>query len=178
MGEKLFLFIKEPERVSTPKNCYEKIELSSNYNDSLRQIEELLEFSDEKLIHKCKQRLTKLTQYLKRLESIKGTEKMEYSVRKKKLTRIERVNALKVLNKIDIEREVEKELILRLECGVYGTELQDKLSCMGEKAVNKGKRASRKRKQKYIAYFEESDSDVENIGGRKSSKKQKNILKW
>jgi protein MAK16 len=167
----LYLFVKEPERVNTPRNTYEKIELSNDYNEALKQIDEMLEFWDDKLIHKCKQRLTKLTQYLVRLEGIESTGRIEYSVRRKKYVKRERAGALRVLKKIDIEKEVEKELLLRLESGVYGTELRERLNDQENKKDAEEKKETKKRGRKYIAHFEESDS-VEDLQPKKGKGKE------
>ena len=49
----------------------EKIKLSSDYNTALKEIEENLEFWDPEVIHKCKQKMTKLTEYHERIQYLR-----------------------------------------------------------------------------------------------------------
>ncbi|ADM12404.1 glutathione-S-transferase-like protein [Encephalitozoon intestinalis ATCC 50506] len=180
MGEELFLFIKEPERVHVPRDVYEEIKLSSNYEEALRQIEENLEFWDEKIIHKCKQKLSKLTQYLRRLERFKEHGKTKYMVRRKKMNRREKLRALKTLNKINFEKNIGDELMLRLESGIYGTELKDRFHLANKAAVEREKKQNRKKR--YVAELEESDGilEEESCGVEKKADKKtkKTAMKW
>ena len=99
--EELYLFIKEPERALTPKNMYEKIKLSSDYNTALKEIEENLEFWDPEVIHKCKQKMTKLTEYHERIQYLRENEETQYMVLKTKMNRREKIRSLKALNSIN-----------------------------------------------------------------------------
>ncbi|AFN83887.1 glutathione-S-transferase-like protein [Encephalitozoon romaleae SJ-2008] len=177
VGEELSLFVKEPERVHIPRDAYEEIKLSSNYEEALKQIEENLEFWDEKIIHKCKQKLSKLTQYLRRLEYFKEHGRTEYMVRKKRMNRREKLRALKTLNKINFEKNIGDELMLRLESGIYGTELKDRFHLANEAAVEREKKQNRKKR--YVADIEESDTmfEAEPRDIKKKAKK-KATMKW
>lgn len=168
VGEEMFLFIKEPERCNTPKHMYEKILLSKNYDEALKQIESNLEFWDKEVIHKCKQRMTKLTEYLERLELSKN-ETAELAVRKTKMNRREKIRALKALNSINFEKEIDDELMERLRSGIYGDDKKERY----EKAVEKLGKAKRKR---YVADFEESQEVVDKP--KKKSKKKEQIMEW
>lgn len=169
---RLYLFKKEPERVNTPNKQYEKILLNEFYDKALLEIEELLTFWDPALVHKCKQKLGKLTQYLIRKHEIETNEqKVKYIARRKKTLKLERGRSQKILDRLDIESEIKQELDFRLEEGLFGDELKQKV------VQEKQKVAEKKRKRIFIAEFEESDDyiDDEKI---KTKKKDKLKLKW
>lgn len=165
LGEELYLFIKEPERSHTPKNMYEKIRLSSDYNKALEEIDASLEFWDPEVIHKCKQRMTKLTEYLERVQHVKEHGQQEFMVRKKKMNRREKIRALRALNTVNFEKEIGDELMLRLEAGIYGEESKSRY----ERAHERHKKLGRKR---FVADFEES-SNTADYGKDKKAKQRK-----
>jgi len=123
-GGKIHLYIKTVERSHSPKNMWEKILLSRNYSRALAQLDEHLEYFPKALMHRNKQRLTKVHQYLIRMRKIKLKE---LSGRKAKLVRVHRKveqreerRERKALVAATLEQTIEKELVTRLAKGTYG----------------------------------------------------------
>lgn len=121
---KIHLFLKTVERAHSPKNTWEKILLSRNYSRALAQLDEHLQYFPKALIHRNKQRLTKIHQYLIRMRKIKLKE---LSGRKAKMTSVHRKidqreerREKKAMIAARLEQSIEKELVERLAKGTYG----------------------------------------------------------
>lgn len=117
---RLFLFIKTAERAHSPRNLWERIKLSSNYRMALTQIDKHLEYWPAFQVHKAKQRLTKMTQYLIRKKRIALRSKTRLVGIKKKIDRREESREKKAVNAAKLEAAIEKELLERLKNGAYG----------------------------------------------------------
>ena len=121
---RIYLYVKTVERAHSPKNLWEKIQLSRNYGKAIQQLDEHLAYFPKVLIHRNKQRLTKIYQYLLRMRKIElkqrsGKVAKLVSVHRKIDQREER-RERKALIAAKIERHIEKELIERLAKGTYG----------------------------------------------------------
>jgi len=121
---KIHLFVKTVERAHSPKNMWEKILLSRNYSKALAQLDEHLAYFPKVLMHRNKQRLTKIHQYLIRMRKIRLKElsgrKAKYVRVHRKIDQREERRERKALVAAKLEHSIEKELVERLAKGTYG----------------------------------------------------------
>ncbi|RPB03148.1 Mak16 protein [Choiromyces venosus 120613-1] len=119
----LYLYMKTIERAHMPSKLWERIKLSQNYVQALAQIDDRLIYWPKFLIHKCKQRLTRLTQVaIKSRKVAREEERMSEKLVgvKPKVKRREATRERKALAAAKVERAIEKELVERLRSGAYG----------------------------------------------------------
>ena len=181
----IYLCKKVVERAAFPHKLWEKIRLPSNYKEALAQIDVLLPYWNSKQVHRCKQRYTKIYQYLER------TRKMATKMRSKKLItlprkmeRREKAREKKALIAAKLENNIELEIMNRVKQGVYGERYKFKDQNVFEKALverdetkakeqpvastSKGTKRKREEEQpvklskKYIPDIEDLDKDLVN----------------
>lgn len=107
-----------------PSKWWEKIKLSKNYQQALGQIESHLQYFPKFLLHKCKQRLTRLVQVATRTrklaaEEVRLGEKLVPKMAPK-IKHREEARERKALAAAKLERTIERELLDRLRQGAYG----------------------------------------------------------
>lgn len=117
---RLYLFIKTAERAHTPRRLWQRIRLSAQYRRALTQIDEHLEFWPRFYIHKAKQRLTKMTQYLIRKRKLSVQARSRLVGIKKKVDRREQSREQKAERAAKLEASIEKQLLERLKSNAYG----------------------------------------------------------
>lgn len=132
----IYLCKKVVERASYPHKLWEKIRLPEKYEDALEQIDLLLPYWNTKQIHRCKQRFTKIYQYLERAR--KQATKMRAKkliTLPRKMERREKAREKKALVAAKLENNIELEILNRVKEGVYGERYQFKDKNVFEKAL-------------------------------------------
>lgn len=159
-----YLYMKTIERAHTPNKMWEKVKLSRNYKKALEQIDSQLMYWPDKMIHKNKQRLTKIHQYLIRMRKLTMKTKPKLQVINKKIERRENRRQDKAKVAAKLESSIEKELIERLQKGTYGdiynfpeksyTKVLDDMEIMEEEEESEAE-------MEYVEDFEQSDDEFE-----------------
>lgn len=129
------------------------------FKQALEQIDEVLVHWNKFQVHKCKQRLTKLTEMLQRMRKLKLKSKERFSVIKQKAERRDKVRMEKAETVARVERTIEKELLDRLKLGTYG-ELYEDLVNLNKNAFEEHL-ANENAEDNVIAELEDDEFDFE-----------------
>ncbi|KAI1214821.1 Mak16 protein [Annulohypoxylon truncatum] len=167
----LYLYMKTIERAHMPSKLWQRIKLSQNYATALKQIDDQLIYWPKFLIHKAKQRVTRLTQVAIRMRRLakederlgeKLVPKMAPKIRRREETRERKAEAAAKL-----ERTIERELMQRLREGAYGDQPLNVSETIWKKVLNAMEREGEGTRDKDLdkgIEDEDEDEDEEEVG--------------
>lgn len=132
--------MKTIERAHTPSKLWERIKLSQNYTKALEQVDERLIYWPKHQIHRCKQRLTRLTQVqIRKRRLVREEERLGEKIVPRlapKVRRREETRERKAEAAAKVERAIERELIERLRSGAYGDQPLNVSEAIWKKVLN------------------------------------------
>ncbi|KAL2484502.1 MAK16 protein-related [Abeliophyllum distichum] len=168
-----YLYMKTIERAHMPNKLWERVKLPRNYEKALEIIDKHLMYWPKLLVHKTKQRLTKMTQMRIRMRklALKTREKIMTTPRKEKKREARREE--KAEKAAVLDRSIENELLERLKKGVYGdiynypvdeyNKILDKE--VGKEAVSEEEDEEEAEIEYVEGYEELEEEDIEDFGG-------------
>lgn len=115
-----YLYMKTAERSHMPKKLWQRIRLKRNYMQALEQVDQHLQHWPKFLVHKNKQRLTKITQYLIRMRKLAMKVKPKLVTMPRRTEKQLRRKEAKAEVAGRLDKAIEAELLSRLQSGTYG----------------------------------------------------------
>ncbi|KAL7719826.1 Protein MAK16-like protein [Entamoeba marina] len=163
-GGHVYLFTKSIERAHTPQKMWNHILLDRDYMKALETVNEIL--TDEynpKLVHRVKQRLTKVYQYLAREKKLETMTDRTLERLYKRGERLDINKAEKAERMAKLDFTIKDQLIERLKQGTYGEmyeELQQLAEAPEEMKFNE-EEIEKELEAELVEYEEEMSEDIE-----------------
>eukprot|EP01087_Luapelamoeba_hula_P010728 TRINITY_DN2853_c0_g1_i1.p1 TRINITY_DN2853_c0_g1~~TRINITY_DN2853_c0_g1_i1.p1 ORF type:complete len:329 (+),score=105.79 TRINITY_DN2853_c0_g1_i1:182-1168(+) len=167
----VYLYMKTVERAHLPSQLWEKVKLDRNYQKALAQIDHHLMHWPTYIGHRCKQRLTRITQYLIKMRKLKLKPGKKLVPIKPKEERQQKKREAKALIAAKLDRAIEKELINRLQSGLYDED-KDVLNMKPEvfnRAIEQLERSESEDSDVDLEDDEEDSEEEEEEGGEKDN---------
>jgi protein MAK16 len=120
-----YLYMKTIERAHTPANLWERVKLSKNIAEAMKQINEHLIYWPSWLKNKVKQRLVKIKQYLIKTRRMATKIQPKLIGIRRKEERRETSREAKALLAAQLENSIKQELINRWKAGTYKEEIHN-----------------------------------------------------
>ncbi|CAN0864352.1 Protein MAK16 homolog B [Linum grandiflorum] len=115
-----YLYMKTIERAHKPNQLWERLKLPRNYEKALELINKHMMYWPQLLVHKTKQRLTKMTQMRIRMRKLALKTREKVLTLPRKESKREARRAEKAEKAAVLDKSIERELLERLNTGVYG----------------------------------------------------------
>ncbi|SOV75288.1 nucleolar preribosomal assembly protein, putative [Plasmodium reichenowi] len=118
----IYLYMKSVERAHLPSALWSRVLLSLNKKEAFNVIYKELKFTQNiKHIKKCMKRYVRIKEILKRSRKLILQKQVKIMPIKKKTERRDKTREKKALKAANLLNNVEKELLNRLNTGIYGS---------------------------------------------------------
>jgi len=107
-----FLCMKTVERAHTPATLWHRVRLDKNYSTALKQIDVQLTHWSKFLVHKSKQRLTKISQFLMRTRKLMQRRRPKQRTLPARQLKREAKRESKAQLAAQLEKTIEMELLV------------------------------------------------------------------